>query len=214
MNISPWASGVMKVAMFSAAFAVPGTGMAMAAGPVPITSGGGSILGGNQVNLPVSAPIDVCGNGVGVLGFAAAGCAGGASVSNAGGSGGWGHAGGSGGAERTSGGGERTSGTGSVLGGNQVNAPISLPVDVCGNSVAVIGGAVSGCRGGASVGSGGNGSGGRTAAAGTAAAAPTTARACPPVRGPAARARRSAGAPAVRASSGPRAMGRSWAVTR
>ena len=151
MKISPWAAGAMKVAVFSAAFAIPGTGIAMAAGPVSITSGNGSILGGNQVNLPVSAPVDICGNAVGILGgLAGAGCEGGASVTG-GGSGSGGDSGGGGGSGG-SGGVERTSGNGSILGGNQVNAPVSVPVDVCGNSVAAAGGAISGCRGGASVG--------------------------------------------------------------
>ncbi|MWA02132.1 DUF320 domain-containing protein [Actinomadura sp. LD22] len=44
-----------------------------------------------------------------------------------------------------------TSGNFSILGGNQINAPISIPVDVCGNAVAVIGIAGAGCKGGASV---------------------------------------------------------------
>ncbi|MEO3825396.1 chaplin family protein [Actinomadura sp. B10D3] len=38
-----------------------------------------------------------------------------------------------------------------LLNGNQVFVPISIPVDVCGNAVAVIGGAQAGCKGGASV---------------------------------------------------------------
>ncbi|HEU5024595.1 MAG TPA: chaplin family protein [Spirillospora sp.] len=46
------------------------------------TSGNGSILGGNQINLPISIPIDVCGNAVAVVGIAGAGCKGGASVHN------------------------------------------------------------------------------------------------------------------------------------
>ncbi len=75
MAISPWAIGAMKVAIFSAAFAIPGTGTAMAAGPISATSGNGSILGGNQINLPVSAPVGIGGNGAGILGLAAAGSA-------------------------------------------------------------------------------------------------------------------------------------------
>ncbi|MEU6711085.1 chaplin [Nonomuraea sp. NPDC046802] len=43
-----------------------------------------------------------------------------------------------------------TSGNGSILGGNQIHAPISIPVNVCGNAVAVIGLAIAGCKGGAS----------------------------------------------------------------
>lgn len=46
----------------------------------------------------------------------------------------------------------RTSGDGGVLSGNQVIVPIAIPVNVCGNAVAVIGIAGAGCKGGASVG--------------------------------------------------------------
>jgi hypothetical protein len=101
------------------------------------TSGDGSILGGNQVNAPVNLPIDVCGNAVALLGMADAGCKGGASVTNSDGHG--------------SGVVQHTSGDGSILGGNQVNAPVKAPVNVCGNSAAAAGSASSGCRGGASV---------------------------------------------------------------
>jgi hypothetical protein len=97
------------------------------------TSGDHSVLGGNQINAPISAPVDVCGNAVGVLGSAAAGCKGGAKV------------------KKGSGGGNWTSGDHSVLGGNQINAPISAPVNVCGNAVAVGGDALAGCKGGATV---------------------------------------------------------------
>ena len=123
MKISPWATGAMKVAVFSAAFAIPGTGMAMAAGPIQSTSGNGSILGGNQINLPINAPIDVCGNAVAVLGNALAGCKGGASV----------HTGGGRGPSVI----QHTSGNGSILGGNQVNVPVNAPIDVCGNAAAL-----------------------------------------------------------------------------
>jgi hypothetical protein len=47
-----------------------------------------------------------------------------------------------------------TRGDDGVLSGNQVLIPISIPVNVCGNSVAVIGIAGAGCKGGASVGGG------------------------------------------------------------
>ncbi|HLH59781.1 MAG TPA: chaplin family protein, partial [Streptosporangiaceae bacterium] len=103
MKISPWATGTMKVALLSAAFAMPCTGVAMAG--TWGTSGNGSILGGNQVNAPINVPINVCGNAVALLGISAAGCQGGASVS--------GHSGNS---DRWS-----TSGDGSIAGGNQVN---------------------------------------------------------------------------------------------
>lgn len=52
-----------------------------------------------------------------------------------------------------------TSGNGGVLSGNQVVAPISVPVNVCGNAVAVLGIANAGCVGGAGVHNGGGGYG-------------------------------------------------------
>ena len=67
MTTSPWPTGAMKVAVFSAAFAIPGTGIAMAAGPISATGGNGSLLGGNQINLRVSAPVGICGNGAGIV---------------------------------------------------------------------------------------------------------------------------------------------------
>ncbi|WP_214411579.1 chaplin family protein [Sphaerisporangium fuscum] len=106
------------------------------------TDGRGSVIGGNQVVAPITAPINACGNSVAIFGEATAGCEGGASVR--------------GGAGRGAGG-NRTSGRHSVLGGNQVVAPINAPVNICGNSVALIGEAFSGCRGGASVSGGGHG---------------------------------------------------------
>jgi hypothetical protein len=47
--------------------------------------------------------------------------------------------------------GTHTSGDHSVLGGNQIFAPISVPITVCGNAVAVIGIAGAGCQGNAIV---------------------------------------------------------------
>jgi hypothetical protein len=45
-----------------------------------------------------------------------------------------------------------TRGDGGVLSGNQVNLPINIPINVCGNAVAVVGISVAGCKGGAHVG--------------------------------------------------------------
>ncbi|MES9538794.1 chaplin family protein [Actinomadura sp. NPDC000600] len=106
------------------------------------TSGTGGVGSGNQVDAPISVPVNACGNGVAVLGIAQAGCTGGAKVKNTGG-------------QDTGTGGQVTDGKAGVLSGNQVKAPISAPVDVCGNAVAVIGQAVAGCEGGAKVTDGG-----------------------------------------------------------
>lgn len=120
------------------------------------TSGNSSILGGNQVNAPISAPVNACGNALSLFGSSQAGCKGGASVKNVG----------KGGA-----GGNRTSGDNSILGGNQVTAPITAPINACGNALAIFGDATAGCRGGASVrntgvGAGGNTTSGRSSALG------------------------------------------------
>src|ERR1700753_1916360 len=139
MKISPWAAGVMKVAVLSAAFAIPGTAIASAStasGPTQITNGVGSILGGNAVSVPVNAPVDICGNAVGLIGSALGACQGGASVSGGSGSG------------SGSGTTQITNGAGSIGGGNAVSVPVNAPVDACGNAV---GNAAAHCRGGASV---------------------------------------------------------------
>jgi hypothetical protein len=95
------------------------------------TSGNRSLLGGNQINASVNAPVNVCGNAIAVFGSAQAGCAGGATVK-----------------DRRPGGTNTTSGDQSLLGGNQVDAPVKAPVNVCGNAVAALGEAAAGCQGG------------------------------------------------------------------
>ena len=39
-----------------------------------------NVLSGNNINIPITIPIDICGNAIAVLGFAEAGCQGGAGV--------------------------------------------------------------------------------------------------------------------------------------
>jgi len=67
-------------AVFAGAAAV-----ALMSGPASadtVTSGNGSLLGGNQILAPISVPVNVCGNAIGVLGQANAGAKCGASVDN------------------------------------------------------------------------------------------------------------------------------------
>ncbi|WP_017569357.1 chaplin family protein, partial [Nocardiopsis halotolerans] len=79
-----------------------------------VTSGNGSLLGGNQIVADLEAPINVCGNAVAVLGLAGAQCTGsGAAVDDQ---------------ESDT----ATSGNGSVLGGNQLVADGDVPVNLCG----------------------------------------------------------------------------------
>src|SRR5690606_36933374 len=80
------------------------------------TNGDNSILGGNQLKVPLDAPVNVCGNSVAVVGEATSGCVGGAKVKNKG---------------KSDAGKNITSGRNSILGGNQVIAPIDAPVNVC-----------------------------------------------------------------------------------
>jgi hypothetical protein len=133
-----WARWTARTALFTASFAAVGvTTMGLASAGV--TTGDHSIGGGNQVTAPISVPVSACGNSIALLGGALAGCQGGAYVKGGTGSGsGW------------------TSGDSSILGGNQVTAPVRVPVSACGNSVALLGHALSGCAGGATV-SGGHG---------------------------------------------------------
>lgn len=90
---------------------------------------------GNQVQVPVQVPVNVCGNSVAALvGASGAGCDGG-SV-----------------AQPESGalGDMLSTGNNGVLNGNQVQAPIQVPVDVSGNAVGVAGVAGAGSTGGSS----------------------------------------------------------------
>lgn len=95
-----------------------------------------SVLSGNDVNAPVSLPVDVCGIAVSLLGGANAGCGGGAAsntvIDNGGGSGG----------------GNGNAGVISAGSGNTLNLPVSAPVSVCGVSGAAAGFSNSGCQGG------------------------------------------------------------------
>ncbi|MFI9598083.1 chaplin family protein [Nonomuraea sp. NPDC052265] len=121
------------------------------------TSGNSSVLGGNQVNAPITAPLNACGNAISLFGKSDAGCRGGATVHNKG----------KGGA-----GGNQTSGDSSLIGGNQLTAPITAPINACGNALAIFGDATAGCKGGASVhnsgvgNAGGNRTSGRSSALG------------------------------------------------
>ncbi|MBO2456379.1 chaplin family protein [Actinomadura violacea] len=140
-----WAKSTARTAAVTASFVALGVSAIPANAFADTTNGDGSVLGGNQVDLPISAPVDVSGNGAGIVGAGHGASRGGASVLNGGG-----------------GGGQHTSGKGSVGGGNQVNAPISLPVNACGNAVALIGKAGAGCPGGSSVRNGGGHGGQQT----------------------------------------------------
>jgi hypothetical protein len=88
------------------------------------------VLSGNTVQAPVDVPVNVCGNTVNVVGLLNP--ATGNSCANQGG--GNGH---SGGGEASADG--HASDSPGVLSGNTVQAPVHVPVNVCGNTVNVVG---------------------------------------------------------------------------
>ncbi|MGW4436455.1 chaplin [Streptomyces sp. NPDC004596] len=99
------------------------------AGAAGSATGSPGVLSGNTVQAPVHVPVNVCGNTVNVVGLLdpAAGNA----CANHGGSGSGGHGG-----SHASG---RTHGSPGVGSGNTVQVPVDVPVNVCGNSVDVVG---------------------------------------------------------------------------
>jgi hypothetical protein len=137
MKKARWISAAIGTAVLTAGFVLPASA-AFADGPSDNGNAGVlSLLSGNDVNAPVSAPIDVCGVAVALLGGANAGCEGGAATNTVIGDGAIG------------GSDNGNAGVISALSGNNVNAPVSVPVSVCGVSGAVAGFANSGCKGGA-----------------------------------------------------------------
>ena len=132
-----WVSATAGAALVAAMFALPGAGVAYASDNGNTTGNGNiSILSGNSVTAPISAPVNLCGISLAVAGFSNAGCAGGSSstISNVGN------------------GSENGNSTGNfnipIGSGNTVTAPVSVPVNVCGNAVAAGGFANANCKGG------------------------------------------------------------------
>lgn len=131
-----------------------------ASGEGTTTVGSPGILSGNTLQIPVDIPINVCGvtaNVVGVFNPAS-----GTSCANSGG------ASASGGGDQASSGASATgssAGSPGILSGNTIQAPVHVPVNVCGDTVDVVGAgnAAEGnhCRngGGASTGGGASASG-------------------------------------------------------
>ena len=87
------------------------------------TSASPGLLSGNLIQIPVSIPVNVCGNSISVVGVLDS--ATGNSCTNAGSAG-----------STANGGSSNSPGVGS---GNTIQIPVSVPVNVCGNSVAGVG---------------------------------------------------------------------------
>jgi len=128
-----WTVRAGQVSLAAAAIVAVGAGIASA--DTGTTSGNGSVLGGNQIDAPISVPINVSGDAISAGGYAAAASKGRATVTN----------------DDGYGGGMTTSGNYSIAGGNQVYLPISAPIDVCGDAATLLGDAKAACKGGASV---------------------------------------------------------------
>ncbi|QFQ96160.1 chaplin [Streptomyces phaeolivaceus] len=143
--------GLMTVAAASGVFAAAGGAAHADAGAQGSATNSPGVLSGNTVQAPVEAEVNVCGNTVSVVGLLnpAAGnkCSNGGGGKHARGGHGGGHGGGYGdeghGSSGSSHGGSRASGhagdSPGVASGNHIQVPVHIPVNVCGNSVDVLG---------------------------------------------------------------------------
>ncbi|MGW2784521.1 chaplin family protein [Streptomyces populi] len=154
--------GLITVAAAGGVLAVTGVSAHADSGAIGSTSNSPGVLSGNTVQAPVHVPVNVCGNTVNVVGLLnpAMGntCVdhGGRGSSSDGRNGHGGHTG----REARSGGGSSAGGSAAhspgVGSGNHVQVPVDVPVNVCGNSVDVVGigdaAAGDGCANGGSTG--------------------------------------------------------------
>ncbi|ANB05511.1 hypothetical protein SAM40697_1551 [Streptomyces ambofaciens] len=127
--------GLMTMAAATGVIAAAGGTAHADSGAHGSSSGSPGVLSGNTVQAPVHVPVNVCGNTVDVVGVLNPAM--GNSCANQGGgpSGGYGDSGDRGGSHA---GGHATDSPG-VGSGNTVQAPVHVPVNVCGNSVDVVG---------------------------------------------------------------------------
>lgn len=132
-SLGTWTKTSVKVGVLSAGVLLVGGTGAHAADNWN-TSFNSGIGSGNQIKLPVQAPINICGIAIGILGNANASCTGG-SEANYG--------------EDALATDWSTFGNSGILSGNQVLAPIQVPIDACGVGVGVLGNANAWCVGGA-----------------------------------------------------------------
>ncbi|GAA3970095.1 LAXTG-anchored chaplin ChpC [Streptomyces marokkonensis] len=139
--------GLMTMAAATGVIAAAGGAAHADSGALGSSSGSPGVLSGNTVQVPVHVPVNVCGNTVDVIGVLNPAM--GNSCANQGGdaSDGYGDSksqdGSHGGSHDASPGGAHADGHATdspgVASGNHVEVPIHVPVNVCGNSVDVIG---------------------------------------------------------------------------
>lgn len=132
--------GLMTVAAATGVIAAAGGAAHADSAANGSSSNSPGVLSGNTVQAPVHAPVNVCGNTVDVVGVLNP-AMGNKCANTSGSSGGYGddggYGGGSGGSGSSSDG--HASGSPGVGSGNHVEAPVDVPVNVCGNSVDIIG---------------------------------------------------------------------------
>lgn len=132
-SLGTWTKTSVKVGVLSAGVLLIGGTGAHAADNWN-TSFNSGIGSGNQIKLPVQAPINICGIAIGILGDANASCTGG-STANQG--------------EDALATDWSSFGNSGILSGNQILAPIQAPINACGVGVGVLGNANAWCQGGA-----------------------------------------------------------------
>jgi len=142
----PWARWTARTALVAVVSAAAGgglSGIALAGTGGAGNSGSTTLLGGGGLLAPLNIPAEVCGDASALLGIAVAGCQGGtvASVEKTP------AADGGAAQDGAADGGAGSSGSVSAGSGNRVHTPVSTPVDVCGNAVAVFGPASASCAG-------------------------------------------------------------------
>ncbi|HIY39979.1 MAG TPA: chaplin [Candidatus Nocardiopsis merdipullorum] len=91
------------------------------------TDGSDGVASGNQIVVPVDIEADLCGNSLAALGISSAECT---QVSEV--------------LYQASGHAE-TDGSGGVASGNQIAVPVDAAIDICGNSVAILGSSTAKC---------------------------------------------------------------------
>ncbi|MFI8488764.1 LAXTG-anchored chaplin ChpC [Streptomyces rubrogriseus] len=140
--------GLMTMAAATGVIAAAGGAAHADSGAHGSSSGSPGVLSGNTVQAPVHVPVNVCGNTVDVVGVlnpamgnACANQGGGASGGHGGngGHGGYGDSGSEGGSHGGSHAGGHATDSPGVGSGNYVEVPIDVPVNVCGNSIDVVG---------------------------------------------------------------------------
>lgn len=126
--------GLITVAAATGVLAISGGYAQADSGARGGASDSPGVASGNSVQLPINVPLNVCGNSVNVVGVLNP--AAGNNCVNTSGEGGSGHDKPSGGGSSADG---HTSGSPGVASGNDVQLPVDVPVNVCGNSVTIVG---------------------------------------------------------------------------